>query len=100
MTSIKTYVNKLRGELEGRRLETQISGGAGEDEPEVDMDDVSVRVQQDIAVVPGGGRTRIDKGKGKLERIAHFRIRPSLSPPTLARGTDLPTPHPPRITCL
>lgn len=47
-----THIHEFRGELEGRRLKAEIPGGAGQDEPEVDVDDVSVRIQQDVAVVP------------------------------------------------
>lgn len=49
-----THVHEFRGELEGRGLEAQVAGGAGQDEAEVDVDDVAVGVQQDVPVVPAG----------------------------------------------
>lgn len=49
-----THINKLGREFEGRCLKAQVFRGAGEDEAEVDVDDVSFRVQQDVAVVSAG----------------------------------------------
>ena len=45
-------VEVLLGELEGRLLEVDSAGGHAEDEAEVDVDDVALHVEQDVAVVP------------------------------------------------
>lgn len=47
-----THIHKFRGEFEGRCLKAKIPGGAREDEPKIDVDYVSIRIQQDVAVVP------------------------------------------------
>lgn len=39
-------------DLEGRLLEIDVAGGARQQEAEVDVDDVALRVQQDVPVVP------------------------------------------------
>jgi hypothetical protein len=40
------------GELEGRLFEAEVAGGTAEDEGEVDVDEVSAVVDQDVVVVP------------------------------------------------
>lgn len=49
--SFPTHIHKLRGQLEGRGLKAQVSGRTGQDEAEVDVDDVAVGVQEDVPVV-------------------------------------------------
>lgn len=44
--------NKLGRQLEGTRLKSQIPWGRREDETEVDVDQMSIRVKQNIAIVP------------------------------------------------
>lgn len=46
------YIHKFRGEFEGRRLKAKIPGGTGEDEPKIDVDYVSICIQQNVPVVP------------------------------------------------
>ena len=43
--------HELGGELEGGALEAEVLGRAGEDEAVVDVDEVTLAVQEDIAVV-------------------------------------------------
>lgn len=47
-----THVHKLRRQLEGGGFEAEVPGRAGQDEAEVDVDDVALGVQQDVPVVP------------------------------------------------
>ena len=42
---------KILRHLERRRLKRDASGGNAEEEPKVDMDDVAIAQQQDVAVV-------------------------------------------------
>ena len=44
-------LDKLGGHLEGGALEAQVLGGAAQDEAVVDVDEVALAVQQDVAVV-------------------------------------------------
>lgn len=49
-----THFNKLVSQLKSRGLESEIlSGRVGEDEAEVDVDDVSVGIEENIPVMPG-----------------------------------------------
>ena len=43
--------HELGGELEGGALEAEVLGRAGEDEAVVDVDEVTLAVQEDVAVV-------------------------------------------------
>ena len=43
--------HELGGELEGGALEAEVLGRAGEDEAVVDVDEVTLAVQEDIAVM-------------------------------------------------
>lgn len=52
MKAGQTHVHKFCGEFEGGRFEAEVFGGAGQDEAEVDVDDVTFRVQQDVPVMP------------------------------------------------
>lgn len=52
MSIRSTHVHELSSQLEGRRLEAQVFRRAGQDEAKVDVDDVSLCVQQDVPVVP------------------------------------------------
>ena len=47
-----SYLHKLWRELEGTGLEPQILGRGREYEPVVDVDEVALAVEQDVAVVP------------------------------------------------
>lgn len=55
-----TYIHKFCGEFEGRRLKAKIPGGAGEDKPKIDVDYVSIRIQQDVAIVPAQERGNLN----------------------------------------
>ena len=46
------HFHKLRGELEGGALEAQVLGRAAQDEAVVDVNEVALAVEQDVAVVP------------------------------------------------
>ena len=48
---MRTYVHKLAGELEGGRLEAQVAWGAGQNEAEVNVNDVALRIQENIPIV-------------------------------------------------
>ena len=43
--------HELGGELEGGALEAEVLGRAGEDEAVVDVDEVTLAVKEDVAVV-------------------------------------------------
>lgn len=58
-----THIHKLRGQLEGRCFKPKVFGRAGKDEAKVDVDDVALRVQQDVPVVPEK-TAAVRKGKG------------------------------------
>ena len=69
----ETHIHELSREFEGGRFEAKVFGWAGEDEAEVDVDDVTFSVQEDVSVVPerteentgggGGGGGVIRKGR-------------------------------------
>ncbi|GBE60441.1 octaprenyl-diphosphate synthase, putative [Babesia ovata] len=59
------HVNVLLGELERRSLEAYVAGRVGEAEPVVDMDDVSLAVEQYIAVM----------SVPDLQQVGHYGIR-------------------------
>ncbi len=46
-----SYLHELGRELEGAGLEPQVLGRGGEYEPVVDVDEVALGVQEDVAVV-------------------------------------------------
>lgn len=69
-----THIHKFSGEFEGRRLKAKIPGGTGKDEPKIDVDDVSICIQQDVAVVP-----EQERGKPPLNpKCAHGPRLPPL----------------------
>ena len=50
------HLDKLWCELERRALEAEVvARGVGQHEAKVDVDDVTLGVHHDVAVVPGGG---------------------------------------------
>ena len=52
MVLLITHLNKLGCQFERRTLKAKVvSGGVGQDEPKVDVDDVSLRVQENVAIV-------------------------------------------------
>lgn len=63
----QTHIHKLGSQLEGRRFKTQVFGRAGQYEAKVNVDDVALRVQQDVSIVPEK-TAAVRKGKG-LQRL-------------------------------
>lgn len=59
MSQLVTHIHKLAGEFEGRGFETQVTGGAGQNEAKVYVDDVALSVQQDVAIVPRNKDTAV-----------------------------------------
>ena len=54
----KAHLSKLFGEFEGRALEAEIvSGRVSQHKAKVNVDDVSLRVHQDVAIVPADSRS-------------------------------------------
>ncbi len=52
-----TYLHKLFGEFKGRALKAQVvPGRIGQDEAKVDVNQVPLGVQQNVAIVSGGKR--------------------------------------------
>ena len=52
MVLLITHLNKLGCQFERRTLKAKVvSGGVGQNEPKVDVDDVSLRVQENVAIV-------------------------------------------------
>lgn len=90
-----THIHKFSGEFEGRRLKAKIPGGTGKDEPKINVDDVSICIQQDVAIVP-----EQERGKPPLNpRCAHG---PRLPPPRiflLHTGTTGRIPAEPTAPC-
>ena len=66
----------LERELEGRGLEADVAGRVGEHEAEVDVDEVPVAVEEDVAVVPVLDLQQVRHERVARERLGEVALRP------------------------